>query len=90
MTAVIAGCGEAQQKATTSQQRSDPGPAATTTAAATAPTPTVDLGARGEAAAAVVREFYAAVDAKRFSDAWGRFGPAIQQQLGGLATWQAG
>ena len=90
LAAMIAGCGDAQQTAATSQQRNDPDPAATTTTAAPTPTPTVDLGARGEAAAAVVREFYAAVDAKRFSDAWGRFGPAIQQQLGGLATWQAG
>ena len=90
LAAMIAGCGDARQNTTTSEQRSDPDPGATTTTAATAPTPTVDLGARGEAAAAVVREFYSAIDAKRFSDAWGRFAPAIRKQLGGLATWQAG
>jgi hypothetical protein len=88
---VFAGCGDAQQphdRGQTSEPRSDPHP--TTTARAPTQAPQVDLNARGTAAAAVVREFYAAVDAQRFSAAWQRLNADIQQQFGGLERWRAG
>jgi hypothetical protein len=89
-SALFVGCGGAQKQrpVQSSEPLGDTQPARTTTTAT--PTAPVDLRARGAAAATVVREFYAAVDAKRFSDAWPRLSSAIQQKLGGLDTWQAG
>src|SRR5207245_1197193 len=50
----------------------------------------VDLRAVGAGAARVVRGYYRALDAKDFITAWSRLAPALQQQIGSLAKWQAG
>ncbi|MDA0162576.1 hypothetical protein OM076_20040 [Solirubrobacter ginsenosidimutans] len=43
-----------------------------------------------DAATAFVRDYYAALDERRFEDAWAVLSPAIQQRFGGFARWQAG
>ena len=51
-------------------------------------------GLRGDTAAAVpadlVRDYYAALDAKDFAAAWTRLEPAVQRGFGGFAQWKAG
>ena len=45
---------------------------------------------RARAVAAVVRDYYGDVDAKRLRFAWGRLSPAVQARIGGYETWAAG
>jgi hypothetical protein len=46
-------------------------------------------GAAGDAAA-FVRSYYAALDARRYEDAWKRLSPALKTRFGGYAKWRAG
>jgi len=50
----------------------------------------VDLAARGDAAAHVVGDFYRAVNKRQWADAWSRLSPAVQQRFGGMTSWQSG
>jgi hypothetical protein len=42
------------------------------------------------AAAGLVRDYYTALDAHRFAQAWRQLAPAVQQRFGGFAAWRAG
>jgi hypothetical protein len=42
------------------------------------------------APAALVRSYYAALDAGEFEAAWARLGPAVRARFGGLEAWRAG
>jgi hypothetical protein len=46
--------------------------------------------ARAQAVAAVVRDYYGNLDAKRLGAAWARLSSTVQAQLGGYDTWAAG
>ena len=45
---------------------------------------------RAGGAETFVRDYYAALDAKRFDDAWASLSPSVQKAFGGLAHWRAG
>jgi hypothetical protein len=85
---VLGACGSSSGAKADAVTTSDPPPAATTVAPTQ--TPALDLHARGAAAAAVVREFYGAVNAHRFAAAWQRLSPGVQRQFGSLERWRAG
>jgi hypothetical protein len=71
-------------------------PGATSTPAAAAPpaaTPTPLPPPSPSAVAAatgLVRDFYAALDARDFATAWATLPPALQSQFGGFSAWRAG
>lgn len=67
-------------------------PIPTPTPAAPAPTPDASPAAAVPAMdpAEVVADYYRALDARRFSQAWKWLSPAVQTAFGGFAHWKAG
>jgi hypothetical protein len=56
-------------------------------APAPAPTPATPAPAAAER---FVRDYYAAIDARRYGVAWRMLAPAVQARFGGFATWRRG
>ncbi|HEY6887433.1 MAG TPA: hypothetical protein VI300_06630, partial [Solirubrobacter sp.] len=49
-------------------------------------TPAIDTAG----AIAFVRDYYSALDERRYADAWAVLSPAVRQRFGGFARWKAG
>lgn len=60
-------------------------PAAPSTGTSAAP-----VSPLADEAAAFVREYYAALDERRFDDAWALLSPAVRKEFGGFARWKRG
>jgi hypothetical protein len=87
------GSGESQAAPRTLELRA---PAPTAPATATPPpavrNPTAGRrpGRVARDPAALVRAFYADLDARRYREAWERLGPAVRRSFGGFAVWRDG
>ena len=77
--------------AESAEPRADGGnPTGATTAEPEIPPETAPETATETDAATLVRAYYADLDARRYTAAWKRLSPAVQQRFGDFATWRDG
>lgn len=59
--------------------------------APTRPAPSPDVSPKApEGPASFIRDYYTALDARRFADAWASLSPTVQRAFGGFAHWRDG